>query len=86
MIQLGEKICDCTTCTRPGCSPATGCQGHAMRERAPGYIEDQAAALVAEAARFGLVLTIEQVPLQPLAMGHYETRVSVRPARGKACA
>lgn len=35
----------------------------------------------ADAKRDGLVLTIEQVPLQPLAMGHYETVVSVRPKR-----
>ena len=39
--------------------------------------------LVAEDARQGVVLTIEQEPLQPLAMGHYETIVSVRPARAK---
>ena len=38
-------------------------------------------ALIAEAARLGLVLTIEQRPLQPLAMGHYETVAIVRPAR-----
>lgn len=30
----------------------------------------------------GLVLTVEQRPLQPLAMGHYETVFSLRPARG----
>lgn len=35
--------------------------------------------LVAEAERQGLVLTIEQAPLKPLAMGHYKTVVSVRP-------
>ena len=40
--------------------------------------------LVAEAQRAGLVITVEQRPLQPLAMGHYETVVSVRPARGAA--
>ena len=46
MIKVGKQICHVDTCTRPGCSPETGCQGHAMRERAPGHIEDQAAALV----------------------------------------
>lgn len=40
-----------------------------------------ARALIAEAARLGLVLNIEQRPLQPLAMGHHETVASVRPAR-----
>ena len=43
-----------------------------------------AQALVAHAARLGLVLTVEQEPLQPLAMGHYSTMVSVRNARPTA--
>lgn len=37
--------------------------------------------LVEFAERAGLVLTIERRPLQPLAMGHAETVVDVRPAR-----
>lgn len=37
--------------------------------------------LVERAKQLGLVLTIEQQPLQPLAMGHYDTLVSVREAR-----
>lgn len=41
-------------------------------------------ALVAIAAGSGLVISIEQRPLQPLAMGHYESVVSVRRARGAA--
>lgn len=44
-------------------------------------IRSAAELLVNEAARQGLVLTIEQLPLQPLAMGHYATTVSVRQAR-----
>lgn len=40
-----------------------------------------AKALVSVAKQRGLVLTIEQRPLQPLAMGNYETVVDVRPAR-----
>lgn len=38
-------------------------------------------ALVQRATAAGVVLTIEQVPLEPLAMRHYETRVIVRKAR-----
>ena len=38
--------------------------------------------LVKDAAEKGMVVTVEQVPLQPLAMGNYETRVTVRKARG----
>ena len=81
-MQVVEILCDCRTCTRPGCSLETGCQGHVTRERAPARIQAQAEALVAEAARLGVVLTIEQQPLQPLAMGNYTTVVSVRRARG----
>ncbi len=33
--------------------------------------------LVSQAEAQGLVLTIEQIPLQPLAAGHYRTEVSV---------
>ena len=40
--------------------------------------------LINEATRLGLVLTIEQEPLLPLAMGHYATVVSVRPKRDPA--
>lgn len=40
--------------------------------------------LVAEAESQGLVLTIEQRPLEPLRMGHYSTVVSIRPARPAA--
>lgn len=37
--------------------------------------------LVKLAEKDGYVLTVEQVSLQPPAMGHYKTVVSVRPAR-----
>lgn len=40
-----------------------------------------AAGLVEYAATLGVVLTIEQRPLMPPAMGYYETIVSVREAR-----
>jgi len=45
------------------------------------YVHTQAAELAAFAAASGLVLTIERRPLLPLAMGHAETVVDVRPAR-----
>lgn len=41
-------------------------------------------ALLAEAERQGVVLTVEQRPLRPLAMGHFETVFELRPARAKA--
>lgn len=40
--------------------------------------------LVMDAQNMGLVITIEQRPLQPLAMGNTETVVSVRPERERA--
>ena len=42
---------------------------------------DRARELVASAAAAEVVLTITQRPLLPLAMGNYETVVSLRPAR-----
>lgn len=50
----------------------------------PAQMEAAARDLVAIAAHLGLVLTVEQRPLVPLAMGHHETTVSVRPARGRS--
>lgn len=44
-------------------------------------IQHQLEKAVQLATAFGYVVTVEQVPLQPLAMGHYETRVSMRVAR-----
>lgn len=47
-------------------------------------IQALAQALVGLAERLGFVLTVEQVNLQPPAMGNFKTVVSVRPARGKS--
>lgn len=47
-------------------------------------IEAMAITMVRLAAEAGVVLTIEQVSLQPPRMGNYKTVVSVRPARGKS--
>lgn len=40
--------------------------------------------LVELATDAGVVVTIEQISLKPLAMGNYKTVVSVRPARGES--
>lgn len=75
-------------CNLIGCQRGKLCMDrvdHAIGMRRPDAVVNVVAAaeqLVAEAARQGIVLTVEQVPLQPLAMGNYETVVSVRPARG----
>lgn len=45
-------------------------------------IAQEAAAMVAKAAAVGVVITIEQEPRKPLAMGNHESVVSVRDARG----
>lgn len=46
-------------------------------------IREAASAIVDFAKSQGVILTIEQKPLEPFAMGHYETVVSVRAARAK---
>jgi hypothetical protein len=56
----------------------------AVRIRDEAELRRAAEALVRRAADIGSVLTIEQRPLTPLAMGHYETVVSVRAAREAA--
>lgn len=50
----------------------------------PQAVEQAARSVVEAATRLGLVLTVEQQPLKPLAMGHYETTVMVRKARYSA--
>lgn len=52
-----------------------------IRNHAIGVIRRAAEALVRDASLYGVVLTITQRPLLPLAMGNYETVVEVRPAR-----
>jgi hypothetical protein len=81
MLKVGPPLCHVDTCTRPGCSPENGCQGHAWREIAPAHYQAEAEDLVARAARYGLVITVEQRSLKPLAMGHFETVISVRQRR-----
>lgn len=56
------------------------------RETHKRMVAQRIAVVVQDAARLGLVVTVEQVPQQPLAMGNYTTEVSVREARQKATA
>lgn len=44
-------------------------------------IKRRAESLVKQSADFGYIVTVTQRPLNPLAMGHHETVVEVRPAR-----
>lgn len=46
-------------------------------------IHAEARALIKRATEAGLVLTIEQQSVEPLAMGRYVSLASVRPARGR---
>lgn len=57
-----------------------------MTEEAVSMLEMKWAfeALVKDAQDQGMVVTVEQVPLPPLAMGRYSTVVSVRKARSPA--
>lgn len=83
MMQVGQTICHVLTCTR-GCTTETGCQGHAWRERAAAYYLKAVEDLLADAAVDGIIITVEQRPLQPLAMGNHETVVSTRPVLYRA--
>lgn len=47
-------------------------------------IDTAAKMLISMANDVGVVLTIEQKPLEPLSMGLYQTVASVRPARNLA--
>lgn len=51
------------------------------KEMQRDHVDKTAAYLLAIARDSGLVVTIEQKPLQPLKMGNYETVVSVREKR-----
>lgn len=53
----------------------------ARRAKTEADVHAFALELVADAERLGVVLTVEQAPRLPLAMGNHETFVSIRPAR-----
>lgn len=80
-MMITERLCHVDTC-QFGCTRQSGCQGLAWKEVAPAHYRQRAEELIAEMASDGLVLTVEQQSLQPFAMGHYETVVSIRRARG----
>lgn len=86
MLTTGPEICHRDTCKHQVCRDTQRCHGIVWRqEYAQANIEARAAELVADAAKWGLTLRIEQRPLQPLAMFHHETMVCVRKAdRGEA--
>lgn len=80
-------------CNRSGCQrktlgmdPVDHASGRRLLEPLGDAVQLMQAAgdLVRAAARLGLVLTIEQRPLRPFAMGHYTTTVHVRKARPTA--
>ena len=50
----------------------------------PAGIAAAANAVVQLAVEAGCVITVDHVPLQPLAMGNYQHRVHIRPARESA--
>ena len=50
----------------------------------PAQLQAMAEELVQLAQTAGLVLTVEQVNLQPPRIGNYKTVVSVRPARERS--
>lgn len=82
MLITGPEICSCLTCKHEQCRRDGRCYGIVWREEhAQAHLQARVADLVEDAARWGFVVTIEQRPLLPLAMGNYETVCMVREAR-----
>lgn len=65
---MSEDTCDWPLCRHQDCAKMAAC--HA--QKTADMLRDAVEGIVKYAADEGLVLTIEQRPLQPLAMGHYE--------------
>ncbi|MBX3610357.1 MAG: hypothetical protein KF871_10730 [Hydrogenophaga sp.] len=82
MLTNLSPICELATCQHQACKNAGGCKGVEWRERfAADSLTNRAQRLMADAADLGFVITIEQRPLQPLAMGNYESVLGIRRAR-----
>jgi hypothetical protein len=80
---MSAHRCHSESCS--GRQRATGCENCTRPSRTPSdYALDEVSRLLAYCERAGLVLTVEQVPLRPLAMGNHVSRASVRAARRKA--
>lgn len=81
LTNLGP-ICELATCQHQACKDADACKGVELRKRfAAESLTNRAQQLMQDAADLGFVITIEQRPLQPLAMGNYESVLTVRRAR-----
>lgn len=82
MLITGPSICGIDTCQHQACKDAGGCTGTEYRlNHAQAALQRQADALIAEATRWGFVVSIEQIPRKPLAIGSYDSVATVRPAR-----
>lgn len=81
-------MAEAPTCPAGQCREAAVCfPGFCLVACRLDRVRDQAERLVAEALRSGVVLlTIEQCPAQPLAMGHYQAQVRVWPTRVRSAA
>lgn len=77
---MSEYACDWPLCRNLDCGKDDEC----LAPKTADMLRDAVESIVKDAADEGLVLAVDQRPLQPLAMGNYETVVIVRPARSKA--
>ena len=78
-----NKKCNCKYAASNGgnaCAPGR-CRRPDEATDPAGFVSALAYAVLQIAEKHNLVVTIEQQPLRPLAMGHYEAVVSVRPNR-----
>jgi hypothetical protein len=58
--------------------------GAELKDAQRDLIVHAARDLILGAEMLGFIITIEQKPLQPLAMGNYQTTLDVRPMREKS--
>ena len=71
MLTVSESICHVSTCEHKACQHMGACTGAEWREKhAMENLHQRAAELLADAARWGHVITIEQQSVPPLAMGN----------------
>lgn len=80
-----DKLCHVSTCKNRACLERGACTGQEfLQSHALAHIRARADRLIADAAQWGLVVTIERQAVQPLAMGNTVAVVDVREARKAA--
>lgn len=75
--------CPVNGCTNGIAKGMDQCREHSAPSATADELQDMLKEIAAYWRGRGFVITIEQVPLQPLAMGNHEDRVTVRKANAQ---